>query len=101
MPVGEHFLRRLFPWLAPARSDLGSTPTYSHIMTIPAERTRAIIYTKLFLERLVDPRQITDVPDSVRATAVGLLRHYPGVSELEIAHRVLPDWFGPARKMEE
>ena len=70
-------------------------------MTIPAERTRAIIYTKLFLEQLLVPRLTPHVPDSVRIAARGLLRHYPGISELEIAHRALPDWFGPARKMEE
>lgn len=95
------FLRRIFPWIAPARSYLGTTPTYSNIMTMPAERTRAIIKTKQFLERLLDPRQIPDVPESVREAARGLLRHYPGISELEIAHRALPDWYGPARKMDE
>ena len=70
-------------------------------MTLPAERTRAIIYTKLLLEQLHVPRLTADVPDSVRAAALGLLRHYSGVSELEIAHHALPDWFGPARKMED
>ena len=93
------FLRRFLPWLAPARSHLCSTPNYlSDTMTLPAERTRAIIKTKQFLERLLDPTQIPEVPDSVRATARGLLRHYPGIAELEIAHHALPEWFGPARK---
>jgi len=91
------FLRRFFPWLAPARTYLDTTLTYSNTMTIPAERTRAIIYTKLFLEQLLVPRLTPDVPDSVRAAALGLLRHYPGIAELEIAHHALPEWFGPAR----
>lgn len=91
------FLRRFFPWLEPARVYLSTTLTYSNTMTIPAERTRAIIYTKQFLEQLLVPRLTPDVPDSVRATALGLLRHYPGIAELEIAHYALPEWFGPAR----
>ncbi|WP_157040520.1 BPSL0761 family protein [Polaromonas naphthalenivorans] len=70
-------------------------------MTLPAERTRAIIYTKQFLERLLVPRLTPDVPESVRQEARGLLRHYPGTDDLEIAHRALPDWFGPARKAED
>lgn len=66
-------------------------------MTLPAERTRAIIYTKLFLERLLVPRLTPDVPETVRETARALLRHYPGTGDLELAHRALPEWFGPAR----
>lgn len=95
------FLRRFFPWLTPPRTHLGKTPTYSNTMTIPAERTRAIIYTRQFLEQLLVPRLTPDVPDSVRATARSLLRHYPGTGELEIVHHALPDWFGPVRKSED
>lgn len=91
------FLRRFFPWLAPARAYLGTTPTYSNSMTLAAERTRAIINTKQFLEQLLVPRLTPDVPDSVRAAARGLLLHYPGIAELEIAHHALPEWLGPAR----
>jgi len=40
-------------------------------MTLPAKRTRAIIYTKLFLEQLLVPRLTPDVPESVRAAALG------------------------------
>lgn len=70
-------------------------------MTLPAERTRAIIYTKQFLEQLLVPRLTPNVPDSVRATARGLLRHYPATAELEIAHHALPEWFGTARTGED
>jgi hypothetical protein len=66
-------------------------------VTLPAERTCAIIYTKLFLERLPVPRQTPDVPEPVRETARTLLRHYPGTGDLDMAHRALHDWFGPAR----
>ena len=96
------FLRRFLPWIAPARAHLGTTPTYiSDAMTLPAERTRAIIHTKQFLEQLLVHRLTPDVPDSVRTTAQGLLRHYPGIAELEIAHHALPEWFGPARTGED
>lgn len=95
------FLRRFFPWLAPPKIHLGTSSTYSNTMTIPDERTRAIVYTRQFLEQLLVPGLTPDVPDSVRTTARSLLRHYPGISELEIAHLALPDWFGPARTAED
>lgn len=64
-------------------------------MTIPFERTRALVLTKEFLQALMDPNQTPRVPRSVRGWAKGLLRHYPGLFEIELAHKALPDWYGP------
>lgn len=64
-------------------------------MTIPFERTRSILQTKDFLERLLNPRETPRVPRAVRAQAKTLLRHFPTYSDIELAHQALPDWYGP------
>ena len=64
-------------------------------MTIPFERTRALIETKSFLRKLLDTELLPQVPDSLRQHAEYLLRHYPSYADIELAHRALPDLFGP------
>ena len=64
-------------------------------MTIPYERTRALIETKSFLLKLVDPKRLPRVPKSVRQHAEFLLRHYPSYDHIELAHKALPNYFGP------
>ena len=63
-------------------------------MTMPFERTRAVICTREFLHSLVDPVATPGVPDEVRRHAIQLLRHYPGLGDMDIAHRACPQWFG-------
>jgi|GEM_PF-1828809 len=43
-------------------------------MTMPHERTRAVIGTRKFLEEL---RMRDDIPQDVRKSAIWCLRHYP------------------------
>ena len=64
-------------------------------MTIPYERTRALIETKSFLLKLVDPKRLPRVPKSVRQHAEFLLRHYPSYGDIELAHKALPYLYGP------
>ena len=52
-------------------------------MTIPSERTRAVLRTEQFLLRLVD-RKSPRVPTWVREEAKHLLRHYPTRYEMAI-----------------
>lgn len=52
-------------------------------MTLPSERTRAIIQTQKFLAQLSNPKVIPSVPKTVRETAKALLRHYPERHDLE------------------
>ena len=93
------FLRRILPWLAPPPVVFQSTTTLTpDDMTIPAERTRAIIETRRFLEELLSQRLTPDVPDAVRKQARALLRHYPFGSEIHLAHHALPEWFGPVQE---
>ena len=64
-------------------------------MTIPYERTRALIETKSFLLKLVDTERLLHVPEAVRQHAEYLSRHYPSYADIELVHRALPDLYGP------
>lgn len=46
-------------------------------MTVPVERTNAVIWTEQFLADLMDPKTTPRVPKVVRDQARRLLRHYP------------------------
>lgn len=47
-------------------------------MTVPVERTNAVIYTEQFLLELLDPKKTPRIPKAIRERALSLLRHYPG-----------------------
>lgn len=64
-------------------------------MTIPFERTRALIETYELLKRLQDSQQTPRVPRWLREEARKLLRHYPNYATIELAHKALPLFFGP------
>lgn len=64
-------------------------------VTIPFERTRALLQTKQFLEAMLDPKKTPRVPRWMRGKAKALLQHYPGLCEIEMAHKALPEEFGP------
>lgn len=67
-------------------------------MTIPDERTRAVLKTREFLYALTNLTRMPGVPEAVREQAVTLLRHYPGTGDLSLAHGAIPNWFGPPEK---
>ena len=46
-------------------------------MTMPDERTRAVVYAGEFLVSLLDPKKTPKVPNEIRVRAGRLLRHYP------------------------
>lgn len=64
-------------------------------MTVPSERTRALIHTYELLRRLQDPKETPRVPRWLRGHAKALLRHYPDYSSIALAHKALPHLFGP------
>jgi hypothetical protein len=64
-------------------------------VTIPSERTRALIHTYELLRRLQDPQETPRMPRWLRGHAKALLRHYPDRSSLQLAHMALPHLFGP------
>lgn len=65
-------------------------------MTLPNERTRAVINTHAFLVRLISPYNkdgIKKIPKAVRQEALWLLRHYPLPFDLYAAAKGAPDVF--------
>ena len=53
-------------------------------MTVPIERTNAVVWTESFLMDLLDPKKTPRVPKSVRDQARRLLRHYPSKFEMDM-----------------
>lgn len=64
-------------------------------MTVPVERTRALVYAHSFFRDLLNPAVTPRVSREVRETAKWLLRHYPEPSTIQCAHRLCPELFGP------
>jgi hypothetical protein len=65
-------------------------------MTLPRERTRAIVNVHDFLVRLVSPYNengIKKIPRAVREEALWLLRHYPRPYDIHAAAKCAPDVF--------
>lgn len=54
-------------------------------MTMPDERTRAVINTRKFLRDLLDPKATPKVPKQIREAAYRLLKHYPSALYLKLA----------------
>lgn len=63
-------------------------------MTLPFERKNAVIRVKEFLYELLDPKKTPRIPSEIRTRAAKLLKHYPGIWEMEKAGRDAPDVFG-------
>lgn len=61
-------------------------------MTLPDERTSAVIRTRAFLLSLASG-ETKRIPSAVREQARRLLRHYPGLYDLDRVAEVNPDIF--------
>lgn len=64
-------------------------------MTIPVERTRAVMNAGRFLLSLLDPKKTPKVPRAIRHEAGAVLRHYPASFEMRRTHNRFPDLWGP------
>lgn len=53
-------------------------------MTVPSERTRAVVQTEQFLLDLTDPKTTPRIPRYIRMRALSLLRHYPSKVHMEL-----------------
>lgn len=76
-----------------------TTNTKEIFITLPDERTRAVIRTRDFLLRLASVYSkdgYKKIPKEVRLEAIRLLRHYPGTWELARAARGEDDIFDEA-----
>lgn len=56
-------------------------------MTLPDERTRAIIMARDFLLSLMIPKETPRVPKEIRKTARAILKHYPMLYETHLIAR--------------
>lgn len=67
-------------------------------MTLPNERTRAVINVYDFLVRLISPYNkngIKKIPKAVREEALWLAKHYPRPYDLYAAAKGCPEVFDP------
>lgn len=65
-------------------------------MTMPSQRTRAVLSTRDFLLRIMTPHLPDShkrIPRHVREEARRLLRHYPGVVDMALAGERAPTVF--------
>jgi hypothetical protein len=67
-------------------------------MTVPEERTRAMLKARDFLTALTRQSETPRVPRGVREEAKAILRHFPTTADIGIAHRGAPEWYGPLPK---
>ncbi|RQR26497.1 BPSL0761 family protein [Burkholderia sp. Bp9142] len=58
-------------------------------MTTPSERTAAVLRTRAFLVELSRSPAGT-IPPDVASVAESLLRHYPGLADMELTCAVYP-----------
>ena len=65
-------------------------------MTVPMERTNAVVETEKFLLDLLDPKKTPKIPKVIRQRAGSLLRHYPRKDEMTYIatqlDEILGDW---------
>lgn len=59
-------------------------------MTTAAERTKAVVDTRDFLQILSVAEEVT-IRGLVQSVAIGLLRHYPSNVDLDVSASALPD----------
>lgn len=67
---------------------------FDTIMTIPTERTRAVIQAEELLLDLVSSRKTPRIPKEIRDRAARILRHYPSKYDMELAAETSPELFG-------
>lgn len=65
-------------------------------MTMPSERTRAVLATRRFLEELCSGDEHMNIPRRVRETARQLLRHFPDAWHIDMAAVAWPIAWAPA-----
>lgn len=53
-------------------------------MTVPVERTNAVLNTEQLLYDLMDPKKTPRVPKAIRERARLLLRHYPTKFDMDV-----------------
>ena len=65
-------------------------------MTLPCERTSAVLRTEKFLLDLQDPKKTPKVPKHIRQEAYRCLRHYPSQYNM----KYIEDSFEPLKELD-
>lgn len=68
-------------------------------MTMPFERTRAVMQTREFLQWVMSADATAEMFMQAKREARTLLRHYPSSIDLHLAHLACPMWFGPTLEL--
>lgn len=63
-------------------------------MTLPDERSRAIVQTRDFLRDLLNPKKTPKVPKAIRRQAYWCLKHFPSELDINTAAKKSPIVFG-------
>jgi hypothetical protein len=63
-------------------------------MTTSEERTQAVLKTRQLLVDLANSSRTSGVPEAICQPAETLLRYYPEIADMKIAHSACPHWFG-------
>lgn len=68
-------------------------------MTMPNERTRAVLAVRSFLHQIASPYNggYKGIKREVREAARRLLRHYPLDCEIAVVSRAVPELFAPPK----
>lgn len=67
-------------------------------MTIPSERTRAVVETRQFLKMLAAGRMVGGSPERLQNYAASLLRHYPNDLDMHLTAAALPALWSPPKE---
>lgn len=62
-------------------------------MTMPFERTRAVLQTREFLHWVLSAEATSEMFVQAKREARTLLRHYPSSIDMHLAHLACPAWF--------
>ena len=73
-----------------------STDHRTIVMTLPIERTNAVLKVERFLMDLRNPKKYPRVPKAVREEASRLLRHYPSQYDM----KYIEDSFEPLKEID-
>jgi hypothetical protein len=68
-------------------------------MTMPFERTRAVLQTREFLQWVMSADATAEMLVQAKREARTLLRHFPSSIDLHLAHLACPMWFGPTLEL--
>jgi hypothetical protein len=70
-------------------------------MTLPDERTNAILNTRRFLLNLIDPKKTPKIPKSIRKEAYWLLKHYPNTFDFHMFFKNGEKIFAETKEIEK